>query len=147
MKAPLITSVAAKAPPCLELGWSTGETYLVDIRQPIERFKVLAPIKDPTIFAGATIGLWGHSIAWSDEIDLGADLLYDLCRSQAGLPTPSEFDQWIKRNHLSLSKAAECLGLSRRMVAHYRSGSKPIPKLVGLACKGWEALHRKEEAA
>ena len=25
------------------------------------------------------------------------------------------------------------------MIAHYRTGSKPIPLLVGLACKGWEA--------
>jgi hypothetical protein len=25
------------------------------------------------------------------------------------------------------------------MIAHYRTGSRPIPKVVGLACKGWEA--------
>jgi len=147
MKAPCIMRVAAKAPPCLEIFWSTNENYCVDISRPVKRFQVLAPLSDPAFFANAQVGLWGHSITWSDEVDLGADLLYDLCREQAGLPTPTEFDLWIKRNHLSLSKAAECLGLSRRMVAHYRSGSKPIPKIVGLACKGWEAQQRKAIAA
>ena len=43
------------------------------------------------------------------------------------------------RNQLSLSSAAEALGMTRRMIAHYRSGSRPIPKTVQLACVGWEA--------
>lgn len=146
MKAPCITHVIANQPFALEISWSTGERYCVDVSHVVERFQILAQLADPVFFATARVGLWGHSVAWSEEVDLGADLLYDLCREQAGLPTPTGFDQWIKRNHLSLSKAAECLGLSRRMVAHYRSGSKPIPKIVGLACQGWESL-RKNEAA
>lgn len=47
----------------------------------------------------------------------------------------------MERNGLSLSVAAESLGMTRRMIAHYRTGSKPIPIVVGLACKGWEATH------
>jgi hypothetical protein len=127
----------------LEISWSTGETLSVDVATQVERFSILAPLADPAVFARAHVGLWGHSVAWSDDADLGADLLYELCRSQAGLPTPREFDRWIVDNGLSLTKAAETLGLSRRMVAHYRSGSKPIPRIVGLACKGWEAEHGK----
>jgi len=42
-------------------------------------------------------------------------------------------------NGLSLSAAAKCLGLSRRMVVYYDAGEKPIPRLVGLACRGYEA--------
>lgn len=53
-----------------------------------------------------------------------------------------EFGAWMQRNGLSLSTAAQALGLSRRMIAHYRTGSRPIPKVVALACRGWEALHR-----
>lgn len=30
--------------------------------------------------------------------------------------------------------------MTRRMIAHYRSGSRPIPKTVQLACIGWEAI-------
>ncbi len=66
-------------------------------------------------------------------------MLYELSRRQAGLPTASEFDKWMQRNSLSLAKAAETLGRTRRMIAHYRTGSRPNPKVVGLACKGWEA--------
>lgn len=29
--------------------------------------------------------------------------------------------------------------MTRRMIAHYRTGSRAIPRVVGLACKGWEA--------
>jgi hypothetical protein len=127
----------------LEISWSTGEALAVDVSEQVRRFKVLAPLSDPEFFSRAHVGLWGHSVAWTDDADLGADLLYELGRSQAGLPTPGEFDRWIVANGLSLTKAAETLGLSRRMVAHYRSGSKPIPRIVGLACKGWEAERKK----
>jgi len=68
-----------------------------------------------------------------------ADTLYGLCREQAGLPTARDFNDWMQRNGLSLTIAAETLGMTRRMIAHYRTGSRPIPKVVGLACKGWEA--------
>jgi len=142
MKAPCITTVRALAPLKLSIEWSTGEVYEVDITAPVKRFKVLSPLKKPEVFSLAHPGLWGHSVAWTDEADLGADLLYELCRQQAGLPTPAEFDQWIKENSLSLSTAAEALGLSRRMVAHYRSGTRPIPKVVGLACKGFDMMKK-----
>ena len=81
----------------------------------------------------------GHGLDWPGGLDIGADRRYELSREQAGLPTASEFDCWMQRNGLSLAKAAETLGMTRRMIAHYRSGSRAIPKVVGLACKGWEA--------
>ena len=40
---------------------------------------------------------------------------------------------------LSLTDAAEALGLSRRQVADYASGEHDVPRTVLLACKGWEA--------
>jgi predicted transcriptional regulator len=40
------------------------------------------------------------------------------------------------RHGLSLSNAAEALGLSRRQVADYASGERPVPRTVLLACKG-----------
>jgi hypothetical protein len=51
----------------------------------------------------------------------------------------------LGRYGLSLSDAAEALGLSRRQVAYYASGERPVPRTVLLACKGWEA--EKEDAA
>ena len=42
----------------------------------------------------------------------------------------------------SFTRAAEALGLSRRMVAYYSNGEKPVPKTVLLACRGWEVGRR-----
>jgi len=52
----------------------------------------------------------------------------------------------MQRNGLSLASAAESLGMTRRMIAHYRTGSRPIPKVVGLACLGWESRRRQRAA-
>jgi hypothetical protein len=108
--------------------FSDGDRCAIDI----ETLEVLAgDVKRPA-------RLWGHSVTWEAGVDLGADNLYQLCKEQAGEPSPQRFDAWMHRNHLSLTTAAEALGLSRRMIAHYRTGSRPIPKIVGLACIGWE---------
>jgi predicted transcriptional regulator len=48
----------------------------------------------------------------------------------------------MQRNHLSLTTAADALSLSRRVVSQYSAGSRPIPKIVGLALKGFEAERR-----
>jgi hypothetical protein len=97
-----------------EIEWSMGKTLRID---------------------------WGHGLDWPNGLSLGADRLYELCREQAGLPTASEFDRWMQRNSLTLSSAADTLGMTRRMIAHYRTGSRPIPKVVGLACRAIELEH------
>ncbi len=45
---------------------------------------------------------------------------------------------FIATGGLSLSDAAEALGLSRRQVAYYASGAHKVPRTVLLAGKGWE---------
>jgi hypothetical protein len=54
------------------------------------------------------------------------------------------FGGWMNRNKLSLSGAAEALGISRRMVSYYRTAHKHIPRSIWLACLGWEATLPKE---
>jgi Protein of unknown function (DUF2442) len=123
----------------IELVWSTGETLKVDLSDLPERNAAFAPLTDPAFFVKIECDEWGHGIGWPGGLDLGADRLYELSREQAGLPTASEFEAWMARNQLSLTVAAESLGMTRRMIVHYRTGSKPIPIVVGLACRGWEA--------
>jgi len=137
-----ITIKAARivAPLTVEIDWSTGETLTADmhnwLRPPFDA------LENPDVFAQMKVEAWGgHGLDWPGGLDLGADNLYDLCRRQAGLPTASEFDTWMQRNGLSLATAAETLGMTRRMIAHYRTGSRPIPKVVGLACRGVDAAH------
>ena len=48
----------------------------------------------------------------------------------------------MERNNLSLSRAAEAIGMTRRMIAYYKNGSRSIPKTVWLACIGYEVLER-----
>ena len=142
---PNIQAARVFGPGVIELSWSTGETLIVNLSDLPQRNAAFAKLTDPAFFARMERDDWGHGIGWPGGLDLGADRLYELCREQAGLPTASEFEAWMERNSLSLSSAAESLGMTRRMIAHYRTGSKPIPVVVGLACKGWEtqrAAHR-----
>jgi len=125
----------------VELDWSTGETLRADLS--VHTASPFDALCDSEFFVRMERDEWGHGLNWPGGLDLGADWLYELCREQASLPTASEFDRWMQRNDLSLTKAAETLGMTRRMIAHYRTGSRPIPKVVGLACKGWEAEHRR----
>src|SRR3546814_12914475 len=57
------------------------------------------------------------------------------------------FLEWRLRHALSLSKAADALGVSRRMVAYYSNGEKKMPKPLLLACPGWEASNGLYRAA
>ena len=128
----------------LEIGWSTGETLPVDLSDLAQ--PPFDALRTPDFFARMTRDEWGHGLDWPDGLGLGADRLYELSRLQAGLPTASEFNDWMQRNGLSLASAAESLGMTRRMIAHYRTGSRPIPKVVGLACLGWESRRRQRAA-
>ncbi len=46
---------------------------------------------------------------------------------------------------LTQQQAADAVGISRRMLSYYLSGSKPIPETVWLACKGWQAEQREAQ--
>ena len=141
-KSPLITAVQVAGDLKLSLTWNTGEIFVLDLTDTVKRQAAFAPLADPAVFAQVQLDEWGHGLDWPGGLDMGADRLYHLCRQQAGLFSPMDFDGWIKKNQLSLTTAADALGMTRRMIAHYRSGTRPIPKTVQLACIGWEALKK-----
>lgn len=143
---PNIQSARVMGAGVIELVWSTGETLNVSLADLPKRNTAFDQLPDQIFFAKMERDAWGHGIGWPGGLDLGADRLYELSREQAGLPTASEFEAWMERNHLSLTGAAESLGMTRRMIAHYRTGSKPIPVVVGLACKGWEATRARQSS-
>jgi hypothetical protein len=123
----------------LRLRWANGKTLSVDLKEPVHRLKGLRPLRDPAVFALAAKGEGGHSVVWPGEIDMGADRLWEMALEQGGHSDAVEFIRWRWRYGLSLSDAADALGLSRRLVAYYASGVRPVPRTVLLACKGWEA--------
>ena len=146
MKACIISSVKAIGGHSIEVVWKGGTASEVRLAEIIREDKALSPLADKALFSQVKPGLWGHSVVWGDKIDIGADTLWTMAHEQAGLAMPTgAFNLWMERNNLSLSAAAEVLGISRRMVIYYRMGHRPIPKMVGLACKGHEAILKEQK--
>lgn len=123
----------------LRTHWSTGEVLDVDVEGVLRSFPELSGILSPEVFALVHVGEWGGTVEWHDS-ELGADNVYAWAKEQAGEVSHEMFGDWIRRNGLSLTTAAEALGMSRRMVSYYRTAQKPIPRHVWLACLGWEAM-------
>jgi hypothetical protein len=140
---PAILAARVVAPLTLELDWNTRETLRLDLAPLVKQYAALVPLREEAVFAALRVDDWGHALEWPDGLELGADRLYELSREQAGLPTASQFNAWMERYHLSLTDAANALGMTRRMMTHYRTGSRPIPKVVMLACRGWETDHAR----
>jgi len=138
---PRITAVEAGTPPLtLRVHWSHGGESLIDVSGPIGAFRVYAPLRDaPERFASVKVGECGTDIAWDDEIDMAADTLWRLTQEQSGETISAEtFRKWRERKAYTLDTAARALGVSRRMVAYYDRGEKPIPRTVALAVKALE---------
>jgi Protein of unknown function (DUF2442) len=122
----------------LRVRWLNDKTQSVDLRELVLRLKGLRPLRDLAVFAHAEVGEGGHSVVWPGGIDIGAARLWEMSLEQRGRADAVEFIRWRWKHGLSLSDAAEALGLSRRQVAYYVSGEHAVPRTVLLACKGWE---------
>ena len=142
---PKLMAVEAIEPYRLRTSWSNGEVLELDLETKLRKGPALAPLLDPAVFARVHIGAGGHSVEWLDE-EFGADNVYAWAKEASGEVSHEMFDLWMTRNGLSLTTAAEALGLSRRMVSYYRTAHKPIPRQTWLACLGWEAVQPQERA-
>ncbi len=144
MKEPNIKSVAVSGGQTVEITWASGKIDCVDLAALIADLDGLAALDDISVFDVVAIGEDGWSLIWPNGAEIGTDTLWRMAREQTGEATPiEEFTAWRTRNRLSLSDAALALGITRRMVAYYEAGRYLIPRMVGLACKGWEAEHRR----
>lgn len=139
-----IKALRVLRPSSLELTYADGAVLQVDLKPIIRKHRTLARLADPAVFAKAKIGEWGGSVVWAhdDDLALAADNLRARAIEQAGGYSHEAIWNWMDRHQLTLDTAAVALGLSRRMLAYYRSGEKPVPRTVGLACRGWEEEHR-----
>jgi DNA-binding XRE family transcriptional regulator len=133
-----LADVAVIAPTRLRLTWSDETQVLIDLADMMVKSPFTA-LSDPETFAQVAIGDWGHSLVWPQDIEIGADSLWLETLSVTGHDDTRRFLEWRLRHGLSLSKAAEALGLSRRTVAYYSNGDRKIPKPILLACRGWES--------
>jgi DNA-binding XRE family transcriptional regulator len=140
---PRLAAVAAgETPMTLRLRRMDGDETVVDVSGMIQTFRVYEPLRrDPDLFKQVRLGEHGADVVWSDELDMAADTLWRLSREQDGSTlSPEAFREWRARHAFTLDTAAKALGVSRRMLAYYEQGKKPIPRLVALATRGLEGL-------
>lgn len=133
---PRVASVSVGNQPfTLNILWSQGGRDTVDISAQIETFRLYEPLRhDPMLFQSVRVGEHGTDIVWTDSIDMAADTLWRLAREQSGFTMTAEaFRQWRRQKSYTLDDAAAALGISRRMIAYYDHGDRPIPRVVALA--------------
>ena len=138
---PRVADVApGKAPLTLWVRWQRGGESMVDVSGLVGAFRVYAPLReDRALFRQVHVGEHGTDVAWTDEIDLAADTLWRLAREQSGETLTAEaFRAWRERKAYTLDGAARALGLSRRTIAYYERGEKPVPRTVALAARALE---------
>lgn len=127
--------------------WTNNQEMTVNLEEPVYRLKGLRSLRTQAVFARAGVGEDGCSVVWPGDIDMGADRLWEMALEQNGHADAAEFIRWRWKHGLSLTAAAEALGLSRRTVAYYVSGEQEVPRTVLLALKGWEQEERKSATA
>lgn len=144
-KLPRITSATVldkmRVAVCFEDGWSAD----VDLAGFVAGFKSLKPLSNAALFARVAVEEWGSGLTWDDEgpLSIAATTVYRLASEQAG-DAARCFDAWMMQHGFSASKAADTLGMSRRNIINYRTATRPIPKVVRLACKAVDmGAHRR----
>jgi hypothetical protein len=146
-----IASIQVVGPARLEITWAegnrAGRTESVDLTPVIGSYRVYKPLRDnPELFATAKLIEDGDAIGWNaGDLDMSADLIEAVAEEEM---TSAEFAMFLKRNGLTQEAAAALLGRSRRQIGYYLNPG-PVPRVVALACFGYEArlACRRTEAA
>ena len=136
---PLLRSATAVDLYRLDVVWQDGRAARVDLGPHILRYAVYRPLRDDwAAFAALEVIDGGVAIAWAGhDLDLSADAIAALERTQT--MSAEDFRGRLARLGLSFDAAAATFGISRRQIAYYASGAKPVPRHVVLAVHGLEA--------
>jgi hypothetical protein len=140
-KLPRIAAVTpGKKAMTLRVSWDKSDESIVDVSGMIGTFRHYEPLRrQPELFRQVRVGEHGTDIVWTGGIDMAADRLWRLAQEQAGVTlSPQAFKDWRERKAYTLDMAVTALGISRRMVAYYEQGMKPIPRVVALATRALE---------
>lgn len=136
-EAPNIRAVRAGDARSLIVTWRGGAESVVDLNDFLAEYAVFTPLRrDGELFQMATVGEWGWSVHWSDEIEISSDTLWRLALEQGA----AWLRGWRSDKGLTQTEAARALGVSPRMWRYYEAGSHLLPKTVRLAAVGLDAL-------
>lgn len=138
-----MAAVEPLPPFTLRVAWAEGRRAgredLVDLRPVIYSYKIFKPLRDEALFTSGHMADDGDAVAWDgDDLAMSADMIQSLAEQAM---TPKDFSLFLAKNKLTQEAAAAVLGRSRRQIANYASVG-PIPRVVALACYGFEARQR-----
>lgn len=140
---PRLTDAIALPDFKMQLSFRNGRLYIVDFLPLFKESKGLTPLRNAVQFAKVTVDTDGWEIEWPElDIQIGADTLWlDAQAQNAPDENTRIFSQWRARHGLSLADSAKALGMTSRTMSSYGSGTRPVPRYIALACKGWEVEH------
>ena len=141
MKRPTVRleSVETAADKVITVMYTDGRVVRVDLSTIIHSLDIFSPLDNPIEFATAAVTDFGWSLEWDCGASLDSDRVLEMALEQSGLLDNVRFRRWQETYGLSLSDAAQAIGVTRRTISQYRSGKRPVPRTIALACKGWEA--------
>ncbi|WP_433767116.1 DUF2442 domain-containing protein [Pseudomonas putida] len=148
MKRPRLAGVQALPGYRLALTFINGQQLTLELTHDVQAYRGLQPLQG-NAFSGAELGDDGWSVEWPElDIQIGADTLYlDALAQNASDEDTRIFIDWRARTGLSLSQAAEALGVSTRSISRYSSGREAVPRSLALACLGWDFLQQQANQA
>ena len=125
-------------------GLRKGMTENLDLAPIIMQYRIFQPLRtDVELFASVQLGEDGDTLAWDDgRIDMAATTVEWLAAESM---TNAQFRSFLDRHGLTLDAAGAVLGISRRQVAYFAK-DKPVPRLVALACAGYDAWQAQKAA-
>lgn len=117
--------------------WEDGSDTRVDLAEPVFAYKHFRPLRNVARFRTIDVEEWGWAISWGDDLDFSGEALMEMARAQEDAAmTASELRAWLKLHDQTQESAARLLGISKRIIAYYATGARPIPKYIVLALKG-----------
>src|SRR5579871_3737314 len=140
---PRMATVQPLADCTLRVKWAegarAGRVDMVDVSPAIYGYKIYRPLRNERLFLSGVIAEDGDAISWgTDDLMMSADTIQSLAQESW---SPAEFTDFLARMRLTQEAAAALLGRSRRQIATYATKG-PIPRIVALACYGFESLRR-----
>ena len=148
MKRPRLRAVQAHPGAILDLTFTSGQQFRLNMHDDLKRYPGLRPLAKGKAFESAVMGDAGWTVEWPAlDIQIGADTLFLDALAQSAVDENTRlFIQWRLKHRLTLDQAAEALGVSARSISRYSSGREAVPRTLALACLGWETLDHPDAA-
>jgi len=134
---PRIEAVSVTQPATLRLRWRgkrAGDS--VDLTGWIATGgEILAPLRDASIFANATVGHYGAAVVWDDgDLAIDASHLKMLADEQKAFDA-REAGKWQDELGLSNNESADLLHISLSTWNSYKAGTAPVPASIAMLCR------------